>query len=346
MTLPSEMLALTLTADGFADGAGSGPYLDDLAPYLDAVRIAVPQPGAGQVLVRMRMAAINPSDIHFIKGEYGLPRVKGAAAGFEGCGEVVAIGAGAEALDGKRVAFVGSKTGTGAWAEYVLAEATSCVPLPPMIRDQDAAGLFVNPLTAIGMVSLAAEAGSPAIVMTAGASQLCKLMIGLARDKGIKTVPLVRRAEQIEMLREIGADHPLAIADPNFEAEFAKIMEAEKPRILLDAVADDVSARAFFAMPNRTRWVVYGKLSASPASLEQMGQFVFTGKRIEGFWLTHWLGTIDEATRNAAFATLFERFGSGTWRTDVQAEIPLGEAHTRLPAELMRENTGKVLFVP
>lgn len=346
MTLPSEMLALTLTADGFAEGAGSGPYLDDLSPHLDAARIPVPRPGAGQVLVRMRMAAINPSDIHFIKGEYGLPRVKGAAAGFEGCGDVVAAGAGAEGLNGRRIAFVGSKTGTGAWAEYVLAEVTSCVPLPPVIRDQDAAGLFVNPLTAIGMVSLAEQAGSPGIVMTAGASQLCKLMIGLARDKGIKTVPLVRRAAQAQMLRDLGADHPLAITEPDFDAQFAHVMETEKPRILLDAVADDVSGRAFFAMPNRTRWVVYGKLSAAPASLEQMGQFVFTGKRIEGFWLTHWLGSIDEATRGAAFAILFERFGSGAWRTDVQAEIPLAEAHARLPAELMRENTGKVLFVP
>ncbi|MEL6478798.1 MAG: alcohol dehydrogenase catalytic domain-containing protein [Pseudomonadota bacterium] len=345
-TLPDDMLALVQKKDGFAKIESTGPYLDDLAPYLTATRQPLPEIGPGQVLIRLRLAAINPSDIHFIKGEYGIPRVKGAAAGFEGCGDVVATGPGAEALEGRRVAFIGSKTGTGAWAEYVRAEAASCVPLPDIIRDEDAAGLFVNPLTAIGMVSLAAEAGTGAIVMTAGGSQLSKLMIGLAKDRGIKTIPLVRRDAMLAPLAALGADHPLNVTAPDFAERFADVSKQEKPRILLDAVADDVTAQVFFGMPNRTRWVVYGKLNPMPVAMTEMGQFVFTGKRIEGFWLTQWLEEVDSDTRKQAFGTLFERFGSGAWRTDLQAVIPLAEAHARLPEELMRENTGKVMFAP
>ncbi|MEM0921877.1 MAG: alcohol dehydrogenase catalytic domain-containing protein [Pseudomonadota bacterium] len=346
MALPDDMRALVQKQNGFAEADSTGPYLDDLTPYLADQRLPLPEIGPGQVLIRLRLAAINPSDIHFIKGEYGIPRVKGGAAGFEGCGDVVATGTGAEGLSDRRVAFIGSQTGSGAWAEYVRAEAASCVPLPEEIRDEDAAGLFVNPLTAIGMVSLAAEAGSPAIVMTAGGSQLSKLMIGLAKDRGIKTIPLVRRPAMLETLSGLGADHPLDVTAPDFAERFGEVSQALKPRILLDAVADDLSAKVFFGMPNRTRWVVYGKLNPTPVTLAEMGQFVFTGKRIEGFWLTHWLGTIDRATRDQAFATLFQRFGSGAWHTDVQAVILLGEAHDRLPEELMRENTGKVLFAP
>ena len=346
MSLPPDMLALTQTEDGFSDAEPTGPYLDDLAPFLTANRVPVPQPGEGQVLVKLRMAAVNPSDIHFVKGEYGIPRVKGAAAGFEGCGDVVAAGAGAEKLDGQRVAFIASKTGSGAWADYVLAEAASCVPVPGAMRDEDAAGLFVNPLTAIGMVSLAKASGSGAIVLTAGGSQLSKLMIGLAADQGLRTIPLVRRPALLDPLSSLGANHPLDVTAPDFSERFHEISRQEKPRILLDAVADDVSARVFFNMPNRTRWVVYGKLNPLPVTLTEMGQFVFTGKSIEGFWLTEWLGRIDAETRNAAFATLFQRFTSGTWRVDVQARIPLAEAHDRLPREMMRENTGKILLTP
>lgn len=346
MSLPTEMEALVLNEDGFTAAPPTGPYLDDLSPYLTLSRIAVPKPEAGQVLIRLRKASVNPSDIHFIKGEYGLPRVKGAAAGFEGCGDVVLTGPGAEKLDGQRVSFVGSKTGSGAWAEYVIAEAGSCAPLPDAIQDRDAAAFFVNPLTAVGMVTLAEEAGTGAIVLTAGASQLSKLIIGLAAGRGIKTIPLVRRASQVEMLRELGASHPLDTTAPDFAERFAQVCKAEKPRILLDAVADEVAARAFFAMPSRTRWIVYGKLNPAPVSLEQMGQFVFTGKRIEGFWLTEWLGQISADARKAAFATVFERFASGAWKTDIRDEIPLNEVHSKLAPELHKENTGKLLIVP
>ncbi|MEM9736310.1 MAG: alcohol dehydrogenase catalytic domain-containing protein, partial [Pseudomonadota bacterium] len=264
MAIPDEMQALILTEEGYATAEPTGPYVDDLGTYLTLTRQPVPQPGPGQVLVKVRLSAVNPSDIHFIKGEYGLPRVKGMAAGFEACGDVVATGEGADALAGRRVAFIGSKTGTGAWAEYALAEAASCVPVPDGIRDEDAAAFFVNPLTAVGMISLVAEAGSPAVVLTAGASQLSKLMIGLAADRGIATIPLVRRANQVEVLKGLGATHPLDITAPDFADRFGEISRAEKPRVLLDAVVDDVSAQIFFGMPNRTRWVIYGLLDQAP----------------------------------------------------------------------------------
>ncbi|MEM9045948.1 MAG: zinc-binding dehydrogenase [Pseudomonadota bacterium] len=346
MALPSEMTALTLTEGGFATKAGIGPYLDDFAPYLSVAKLPVPAPSAGQVLLKLRKAAINPSDVHFVKGEYGLPRLKGACAGFEGCGDVVATGSGAEALDGQRVAFIGSETGTGAWAEYVLAEASSCVPLPSAIRDEDAAGFFVNPLTAVGMISLVEQAGSGAVVLSAGASQLSKLMIGLAAERGLKSIPLVRRPEQLAALKDLGADHPLNVKAEDFAARFAEICKAEKPRVFLDAVVDDVSAKIFFGMPNRTRWVIYGLLDPAPSVLDQMGQLVFTGKRIEGFWLSHWIASVDEKTRNDAFATVFRKFGTGEWRTDIQAEVNLSEAPEKLAPLLRETSTGKLLFVP
>ncbi|MEM6932387.1 MAG: alcohol dehydrogenase catalytic domain-containing protein [Pseudomonadota bacterium] len=346
MNLPNTMQALTINAGGFAQEAGIGPYLDAFDPYLSLAECPVPSPGQGQVVVRMRTAAINPSDIHFVKGEYGIPRVAGMVAGFEGCGDVVATGPGADALADKRVAFIGSNTSSGAWAEFALADASSCIPLPPGVRDEDAAGLFVNPLTAVGMVSLAEESGSSSVVLSAGASQLSKLMIGLAADRGLKTIALVRRANQIEKLKDLGCDHPLDVTAADFWEVFPGIIAAEKPRVFLDAVVDARSAKIFFGMPNRTRWVIYGLLDSTPSILDQMGQLIFTGKRIEGFWLTHWLASIDTEIRNRAFATVIEKFSSGTWRTDVAAKIPLSDAPARLPDALGNPNTGKLIFVP
>ena len=86
--IPASMKALTVIGNGFS-GTAEGPSITTLDPFVTHEEIAVPQPGAGEVLVKIILANINPSDLHFIKGEYGLPRVAGRPAGFEGCGTVV-----------------------------------------------------------------------------------------------------------------------------------------------------------------------------------------------------------------------------------------------------------------
>jgi NADPH:quinone reductase-like Zn-dependent oxidoreductase len=318
--------------------------ITSLSPYLKHEDIAVPQPGDGEVLVRITLANINPSDLHFIKGEYGLPRVEGRPAGFEGSGVVVAAGKGAEGLVGKRVAMTASKS--GAWAEYALTDARSCVPVIDAVRDEDAAAFFVNPMTAIAMFGEVKERGSKSFLMSAAASQLCKLIAGLARDEGYNAISLVRRAEQIAHVRELGAAHVLDISDPGFIAAFGALVKTEKPRVFLDAVADQICADIFAAMPSRAEWVIYGKMSPESPTLKQAGQFVFMDKHIRGFWLTKWLNEKPAEAVMAAGAEVMKRFASGAWKTDVAAIIPLGEAHARLPDALAGANTGKVMLRP
>ncbi|TIU16741.1 MAG: NADH oxidoreductase, partial [Mesorhizobium sp.] len=84
----------------------------------------------------------------------------------------------------------------GSWAEYAVAEAAACIPLLDTVRDEDGAAMIVNPLTAIAMFDIVKQEGEKAFIMTAGASQLCKLIIGLAREEGFRPVVTVRRDEQ------------------------------------------------------------------------------------------------------------------------------------------------------
>ena len=106
MTVPSEMKALLLVGDGYTR-TPSGSVLEAMEPYLEPGSIAVPTPGPTQVLIKVSLASINPSDVAFIKGQYGQPRAKGQPAGFEGVGTVVASGDEPypKSLIGKRVAF-------------------------------------------------------------------------------------------------------------------------------------------------------------------------------------------------------------------------------------------------
>ncbi|TIT55737.1 MAG: NADH oxidoreductase, partial [Mesorhizobium sp.] len=82
----------------------------------------------------------------------------------------------AAGLAGKRVAFANGLSNWGAWADYAVAEAASCIPLLDTVRDEDAAAMIVNPLTALAMFDIVKQDGEKAFIMTAGASQLCKLI--------------------------------------------------------------------------------------------------------------------------------------------------------------------------
>ena len=341
--VPATMKALTVIGSGFS-GTAEGPSITTLDPYVELKNIPVPRPDKDQVLVRVTLANINPSDLHFIKGEYGLPRVCGKPAGFEGCGTVAAAGEGAEGLVGRRVAFVANHS--GAWAEYALTDAASCVPVIDAVKDEDAAAFFVNPLTAIAMFGEIKAAGARSFILSAGASQLCKLIAGLAKEEGYSAISLVRRAEQVAHLKELGAAHVLDISAPGFSKEITALIRAEKPLVFLDAVADQISSDIFFAMPARAQWVIYGKLSPEPPVLSQPGQFVFMDKLIRGFWLTKWLNEQPPEAVAATGAKAMAMFASGKWKTDVAAIIPLAEAHARLPEALAGANTGKVMLKP
>lgn len=342
MTLPREMPALVQLHDGYAD-APDGLALDDAARFLALRRIARPVPGPGQLLVKVAMSPVNPSDLHFVKGHYGLPRVRGAAAGFEGTGTVVAAGdASGAALVGRRVAFLAS--GSGAWAEYALTDPASCVAVADGLRDEDAAALLVNPLTAVALIDLAERIAAGALVLTAAASQLGRMLIGLAHERALTPIAVVRRpgdAAALRALRVLGAAEVLVSGAPEFAEGLAAVMRAARPRVLLDAVGDQTAADIFTAMPAHSRWISYGLLSATGPGLPDMRAFVFAGKRIEGFWLSRWLRTVPAAARQRAQAAVQQRFLGGAWQTTVAARLPLEHALAGLAAALARP--GKVL---
>jgi NADPH:quinone reductase-like Zn-dependent oxidoreductase len=335
MNLPDTMRALVQLHDGYG-ATMTGPAIDDLTPYVALRDIPLPKPGKGQALIKVQMAAVNPSDIHFIKGEYGQPRVKDQPAGFEAVGEVVA---GDTDLIGQRVSFFAALS-VGTWAEYTITDASGLVPCRPDLADVDAAGQLVNPLTAIAMFELARDSGAESFVLNAAGSQLGKLLIALGRDEGVAPIAVVRRAAQAQALRDLGAADVIVTSDDDALDNARRIFKDRKPRVLLDAVGDQFTADLFFAMPNGARWVNYGKLSSEAPKLAELGQLIFRGKRIEGFWLAQWMKDKDQASVAKAFAQIQDRFVTGAWKTDVAGIVPLSKAMDDLP-KLLAQKDGK-----
>ena len=344
MALPATTKALALRAGGYAAGPMAA-VPERMGDHVELAEIPLPALKQGQVLIEVLMAPVNPSDLFFVQGSYGQPRVQGNAAGFEGVGRVLASGGGktAEALVGARVAFLGTVTGT--WAAHAISDAALCIPLRDDLRDEDGAALIVNPLTAVALLERVREAGSDAFFLNAAGSQLGRLILGLAKDQGLKALAVIRRDRDTQALRDLGAAEVLVSSAADFATQVGAAIKANKPRVLLDAVGDQITADLFFAMPSGAQWVVYGKMSDEAPKLDQLGQFIFMNKRIEGFWLSRWLPAAPPERRAAVIADVQERFASGAWETRVASKLPLAEAIDGiLPA--LDESAGKVMLVP
>lgn len=346
MTLPRTMNALLLRNDGYASKP-SATALEAMDPYVEQGTIEVPSPEGRQVLIKVKLASINPSDVMFVKGMYGQPRAQGRPAGFEGVGEVVAAGDDkqAQALLGQRIAFATGLSNWGSWAEYAIADAAACIPIMDGVRDEDAAAMIVNPLTALAMFDIVREEGEKAFIVTAGASQLCKLMMGVARDEGFRPIAIVRRDDQIPLLEVAGAAHVLNAAAPDFKTRLKQVLGEEKPRVFLDAVTGPLASAIFNAMGKRSRWIIYGRLDPEETTIPEPGQMIFMHKRVEGFWLTDWMRSAGPERRMKAVMDAQARFIDGRWQTDVTAVVPLGEAMERVSGELAKPN-GKVFIAP
>ncbi|MCS7190092.1 MAG: alcohol dehydrogenase catalytic domain-containing protein, partial [Fimbriimonadales bacterium] len=155
----------------------------------------VPKPQQGQVLVKLAAAPINPSDLMFLKGLYGVLKPLPVVPGWEGAGRVVATGDDwlSRRLLGKRVACAAPNRHDGTWAEYMLTSATRCIPLIDSVSDEQGAMLIVNPLTAWALVDIARKEGRRAFVQTAAASALGRMILRLSQHFGLEGVHIVRR---------------------------------------------------------------------------------------------------------------------------------------------------------
>ena len=316
------------------------------SPILEIVDRITPKPKPGQILVKMAAAPINPSDVLFIQGLYGLNRPLPIIPGLEGSGLVVAAGTGflAHSLVGRRVACSGLGRGEGTWGEYVVLDADGCIPVSADVSDEQAASMFVNPWTAIALSEIARKGRHRAIVLTAGASQLARMMLRIAQPLGMPIIHIVRNAAQVQLLNSLGATAVIDSSEPDFEQRLAADCARLKATIAFDAVAGDMTGILARAMPQRSRIVVYGSL-ASQSCRVKVNNLLFGGTTLEGFWLNHWL------SKKNIFQQLFlgkktQKLLNSTVRTEVRERLPLQEIHAALRLSTTNATGGKILLVP
>jgi len=316
----------------------------DPAEVLQVRDLPMPEPGRGQVRVRMIYSPINPSDLMVVRGQYGrLPDLP-ATPGFEGVGVVEATGGGllGKLRQGRRVAVLNGKGGN--WQEYVIVPAKQVVPVPGELKDEQAASFFVNPASALVMTHYVLNVPRGAwVLQTAAGSALGRMVIRLGRHSGFRTINVVRRREQGQELLHAGGDAVICSSEESIEEWVQKITGGEGVSYALEAVGGATGAAVVKSLSPGGRLLVYGTLSGEPISLDPRA-LIAGSRKIEGFWLSDWAGHQNLMTMLLLFRRINKLLAAGVLTTEVGEIFPMTDIQAAVREAAKPGRKGKVLL--
>jgi NADPH2:quinone reductase len=315
----------------------------DPAEVLQVREVPQPEPGPGQVLVRMLASPIGPADFLTVRGEYGHRPKLPATPGTEGVG-IVEAGRGllGRLRVGSRVAVL-NETG-GNWQEKVVVSALRVVPISRHVTDGQAATFFVNPATAFIMTRLVLSVPPGAwLLQTAAGSALGRMVIRLGRHFDFRTINVVRRRQQAEELLQAGGDAAIATESESIEDRVRALTNGEGVPFALDAVGGATGSAVARSLARGGRLLVYGTLANEPLSLPS--PMLFLGaKRIEGFWLSEWANRQSILTMMRLFRRIHELMARGVLSTDIGPVFPLDEIKAAVRQASTPGRHGKILL--
>ena len=311
------------------------------ADVLDVESQPWPTPSAGEVIVKMRAAPINPADLNQIEGKYPVRAQLPATPGFEGAGIVAEVGSNVTNVAVGALVILPHNVGT--WRDAVAVKADELAVVPAGIEPVQAAMLKINPMTAWRLLHDYVDlAHGDWLIQNAANSAAGRAVIQIARELGYKTVNVVRRSELIGELRAEGGDVVLVDSE-NLRRQVEDAIGGPPIRLGLNAVGGESALRLANCLAPGSTLVTYGAMSLQPLKIPN-GLLIFKDLRFRGIWINKWYDNATPAQRMEAFQRLFEMANRGLLQTKVEKTYPLSEAKTAVAHAARGQRSGKIIF--
>jgi putative PIG3 family NAD(P)H quinone oxidoreductase len=309
---------------------------------LQPVTCEVPSPRRGQVLVRVAFAGVNRPDVLQRMGRYPPPEGASPIPGLEIAGEVVAIGEAVPSeLLGRRVCAL--VTG-GGYAEYCLAAAEHCLPVPDGLSLAEAAAM---PETLFTVWHNVFERGfareGETLLIHGGTSGIGTMAIKLAKLFGLTTIVTCGSDGKCEAAREIGADHAINYKTHDFVAEVLALTGGRGAELALDMVAGDYTQRNLDCLGVNGRLVTIAVLGGAQATINMAGLMV-KRQTITGSTMRARSDAFKAALADEIARTVWPLVEQGQLRPEMDSEFALADApaaHRRMEAG---EHIGKIVL--
>ncbi|MEV6099259.1 zinc-dependent alcohol dehydrogenase family protein [Nocardia sp. NPDC051981] len=280
----------------------------------------VPEPGRGEVRIRVAAAPVHASDLHTVRGRYGFAPEFPTVPGIESVGVIDELGSGTDGLTvGQRVMTVGVR---GTWQEYVVADAERVLPVPVGMSDSTAAQILSNPLTAVILTGdeLDVRPGEW-LLQTAAGSTVGQSVIQLGVQVGFKTLNVVRRRSAVEDILALGGTAVICTEDEDLRERVADIAGYDGVSKAIDCVSGQVGADVSRALAPHGELVVFGALSThrqtDPDKLTIpvfARSLIYETKTVRGFWLFRWFTETPKDRMAATIDRTLQLAGSGALR--------------------------------
>jgi NADPH2:quinone reductase len=318
--------------------------LGDPADALVWGEIPDPEPGPGQVLVRVHAVACNFPDILLCQGRYQEKPEPPFTPGMEIAGEVVAAGEGAVARVGDRVLGM-PPMGRGGYAELAVLDADATLPWPDGMSAGQAAGMFVTYQTGICALEHRAklQAGETLLVHAA-AGGVGSAAVQLGKALGARVIGTAGGADKCAVARQMGADDVVDYATEDLVTRVKELTDGRGADVIYDPIGGDVfdASRRLVAFEGRILVIgfVAGRFAEAPTNHVLIKNYAVVGvhwayyRRVAPEWIPRWQGRLNDLWAERKIAPL------------VGAELPLREAPEALRRLGSRGTTGKVVLVP
>ncbi len=310
------------------------------AEVLEVVEIPIPDAGAGEIRIKVLARNINPSDIMFVRGLYGIMPQYPSSAGFEAVGTVDANGEGVDMEVGTRVIF----SAVGTWQEFVVVPAKTVIPAPVHMPDEVACQAFVNPFTAYAMVQESGLQAGQYLLITAGGSAFGKMVLSVCKKKGIHTICTVRRDDQKGALKALGATEVVNTETEKLAKRVHEISQGKGADCCFDAVGGKLGAQALNSLAYKGTMYVFGLLSLENIPLNS-GIMIFKSLVVKGFWLSDWMANLTKERRMEAVKEVLTMLTTAEMPADVEARYTLDEVKKAVVHADAPGRTGKIILV-
>lgn len=298
-----------------------------------------PKPAAGQVLVRVRAAGVNPVDTYIRSGVHAVKPELPYTPGLDAAGEVEAVGEGVTRFQtGQRVYTAGSLTGT--YAELTLCEESQCHPLPERVSFAQGAGIFTPYVTAYRALFQRAKALPGEVVLVHGASGgVGTAAVQLARAAGLRVVGTAGTEEGRRLVSEQGAHEVLDHRAPDYLGQLEGLTGGRGVDVIVEMLANVNLDRDLSVLAKGGRVVVVGSRGTVEINPRQA---MTRDAAILGLTLFN----ISPQELQSIHAALGAGLEAGTLRPVVGRELRLAEA-ARAHEEVLKPGAyGKIVLIP
>jgi NADPH:quinone reductase len=309
---------------------------------LRLVEQPVPQPAAGQALVRIQAAGLNFKDVR--ERSIGLPYSPALpfVPGVEAAGVVQAVGPDVDAAwVGQPVAYISERHGS--YAEFAAIEANALVPLPDSMSAVQAAAVMVNGLTAQVLLHAFRPVGPGTTVLVhAAAGGMGLLLSQWARQLGATVIGTVSTAEKAALAQAHGCHHTILYSTDDFVPAVLALTNGRGADLVLDAVGKTTLHGSLHAAASRGHVVTYGAASG-PAEPVPAWNLVKGSRTLAGAYVFDFVAQRDELLQRAG--QVFKAVSDGWLRLNV-VTLPLADAADAHRMIESRSTTGKMVLTP